>query len=173
MRSVTPFLFALLVAFAAPSSAQTDYSRFSADDLEDGGRLPDVQPVCLVWNGGILLFFDNTSDQIVQFDPRASAGNRVSILFSSADLSTLTGVDVTACRDADARVFQVVFALSNADNTDFVFSFLTSGANPFVPTAEPAVDGITGVAIAEHRAGHGRGLPRAVAVLRRARGRRL
>ena len=148
MRTVTPLLLALLVAFAAPASAQTDYSRFSADDLEDGGRLPDAQPVCLVWDGGNLLFFDDTSDQIVQFDPDEPAGSRVSILFSSADLSTLTGVDVTACRDADARVFRAVFALSNADNVDFVFSFLTSGANPFVPTAEPAVDGITGIAIA-------------------------
>lgn len=141
-------LGAIVLATAAVSDAQTLYSRLaSQDELADLGRLPGVQPTCITRVFGVIIFFDDTSDQIVAYTPVNAPGSRIAVLVSAADLDTVAGTDVTQCRDADTSVINVLFALSNAANEDLVFAMTNSGAQRRRVATGPAADGINGLAL--------------------------
>ena len=146
--STLALLGSLAFSASATVQAQTVYSRFASQaDLADGGRLPGVQPRCLTRIFGELIFFDDTSDQIVSYNSANASGSRIEILVSAADLDTIAGTDVTQCRDADQSSVNIVFALSNAANEDLVFSTTNIGDMRRRVATGPGVDGITGVAL--------------------------
>ena len=140
----------LALGASAAVQAQTVYSRLaSQDELADAGRLPGVQPTCITRVFGTFIFFDDTSDQIVSYNPANAAGSRTAVLVSAGNLDTVAGTDVTQCRDAAVSFINVVFALSNAANEDLVFSMTNTGDQSRRVATGAGADGINGIAASQ------------------------
>ena len=145
--STLAFLGSLILA--VPAHAQTVYSRLaSQNQLADMGQLPNVQPTCVIQIYGDFFFFDDTSDQIVRYNPDGAAGSRTTIVVSAADLDALAQTDVTQCRDSDGGPSVAVYALSNAANEDLLVTMLPDGQSRELLASGPSADGIAGIAVA-------------------------
>ncbi|HEX9953120.1 MAG TPA: T9SS type A sorting domain-containing protein [Rubricoccaceae bacterium] len=151
-------VLSLAGAAAAQGSAYSVYA--SQTDLADGGVLAGALPTCLAVISArsptpTVLFFDEASGQIAEYDPDRPAGDRTRIRATTSALSAAAGVDTPVCRDGANETVDFTstgaafFVLTGRDGIDRVLRLDANGALTLLTDPASPVDtgdGTVGVA---------------------------
>ena len=148
MRFRYSLLALAAVLLALPASAQTDYGVITQAQLDANTGLTDAAPRCIIFMEGSGVFYDDTSGDVVIYDP--TDGGDPGTLISMSDIDAAAGFAVDRCLDIDFDEDLGIYFVFANNNDEAVLRFNGDGDTVSRLVAPAQAAGTYGIAVSEN-----------------------